>query len=273
MRSARYRVIGLLVLLVLLGGCGSGSPAATDAGATDATTGDAAVDTAAHDATAHDASGDAAAGDGAVTFPLAGFGAISGACGVITTADLTAATPRLVQDTLDFGTTAYSAAHLGELSAGGQHMIADDNLGGSSLISEVFAYEVLYRCELATLLKTEKEIGYADGGTKKTDFLVAIDGLKLGVSVVRAYVYPGTTPIDVAQATTELTGKLADIALSTAYAAPEDAWVKQILAVIAYNAGDAAAVATAWSGLAPSVQGDTIVVVTQTDGADAPLYQ
>jgi hypothetical protein len=238
-----------------------------DSGPVDAAPADAQADQGAVDTGAPDG-----ASDGAATLPLPGFGVISGECGVITTADLTSASPRLVRDVLDFGTTAYSAAHLGELSAGGQHLVADDNLGGSSLISEVFAYEVLYRCELATLLKTETEIGYADGGTKKTDFLVEIDGLKVGVSVVRAYVYPGTTPIDVATATTKLTGKLEDIVLSTQYAAAADAWVKQILAVIAYNQGDADAVATAWAALDPGVKGDTIVVVTQTDGADAPLY-
>jgi hypothetical protein len=267
-RSIDGRGFGVLVLFALLGACGPGSPAATDAGATDAVAAD---DRGAADAA--DAATIDGAADGGATVPLAGFGAIGGECGVVTTSDLTSTAPRLVQGVLDFGATAYSAAHLGELSAGGQHMIADDNLGGSSLISEVFAYEVLYRCELATLLKTEKEIGYADGGTKKTDFLVAIDGLKIGVSVVRAYVYPGTTPIDVTQATGELTSKLSDIKLSTQYADPADAWVKQILAVIAYGPGDAASIATAWSGLDPSVQGDTLVVVTRTDGADTPLYQ
>ena len=259
---------GLAALVIVLGwGCGSGTPEAADSGPVDA-----AADAAVPDAGAADAGATDGSGDANVTVPLAGFGTINGACGVITTADLTAATPGLVQDVLDFGATAYSAAHLGELSPGGQHLVADDNLGGSSLISEVFAYEVLYRCELATLLKTEKEIGYLDGGTKKTDFLAEIDGLKIGVSVVRAYIYPGTTPMDVAQATTMLTGKLSDITKSTGFVSPDDAWEKQILAVMAYNAGDAAAVATAWSALDPGVQGDTVVVVTQTDGADTPLY-
>jgi len=263
----RGRLWGALALVSLLWACGSSTSQPADSGPADSTAPDAVLEDGSADAAAPDGSG-----DGAPSVPLPGFGAISGECGVISTADLTSADPRLVQGALDFGSTAYSAAHLGELSAGGQHLVADDNLGGSSLLSEVFAYEVLYRCELATLLKTETEIGYADGGTKKTDFLVEIDGLKIGVSVVRAYVYPGTTPLDVAQATTKLTGKLEDIVLSTRYAAPEDHWVKQILAVIAYNAGDAASVATAWSALDPAVKGDTIVVVTQTDGADAPLY-
>jgi hypothetical protein len=258
---------GALSLVTLLWACGSGGTQPADGGPADSTPPDAVVEGGGADAGATDGSS-----DGAAAVPLPGFGAISGECGVITTADLTAADPRLVQGALDFGATAYSAAHLGELSAGGQHLVADDNLGGSSLVSEVFAYEVLYRCELATLLKTETEIAYADAGGKKTDFLVSIDGLRIGVSVVRAYVYPGTTAIDVPQATTRLTEKLSDIALSTANVQPVDAWQKQILVVIAYNQGDAESVATAWAGLAPGVKGDTIVVVTQTDGADAPLY-
>ena len=268
----RGRLWGALAILSLLWACGSGTEAA-DAGLADtAAAADAALEGGAPDSGAPDSGAPDGPGGDAAAVPLAGFGTIGGECGVITTTDLTATAPRLVQSTLDFGTTAYSTAHLGELSAGGQQMIANGNLGGSSLFSEVFAYEVLYRCELATLLKTEGEIDYSDTGGTKTDFLVSMDGLKIGVSVVRAYVYPGTTPMDVTQATTELTHKLSDIALSSANVLPDDAWEKQILAVIAYGPGDAVSAATAWSGLDASVKGDTIVVVVETDGADLPLY-
>jgi len=268
----RGRLWGIVALGSLIWGCGSGA-AAGDAGqAWDATAADVALEGGAPDSTATDTGATDAWGDATSTVPLAGFGTIGGQCGVITAGDLTATAPLLFQSTLDFGTTAYSSAYLAELSTGGQYMIAVGNLGGSSLLSEVFAYELLYRCELATLLKTEGEIDYSNTGGKKTDFLVSIDGLKIGVSVVRAYVYPGTTSMTVPQATTEITGKLSDIVLSSANVMPDDAWVKQILAVIAYGPGDAAAVATAWAALDSSVKGNTIVVVVETDGDDAPLY-
>ena len=67
-----------------------------------------------------------------------------------------------MQNTIDFGDNPYDTSDYALLTAGGQEIIDDGNAGGSSLYSEVFAYEVLSRCEGAMLLKTETEVIYDD---------------------------------------------------------------------------------------------------------------
>jgi SAM-dependent methyltransferase len=144
-----------------------------------------------------DAAPDAATTIDASPFPLAGFGSITGACDELDV-ELTSAQPSVFVDHLDFAAE-YMDADLSQLTTGGQKIIADGNAGGSSLMSEVFAYEVLARCELAALLKTELEIDYDDVGTI-TDLLVEIDGYKIGVSVTRAVAFPFEDPYTAAQA-------------------------------------------------------------------------
>ena len=202
--------------------------------------------------------------------PLPGFGTISGACGVIDD-ELGDDTPALFIDHIDFGDDPYDDGDLARLTDGGREIIADGNAGGSSIMSEVFAYEVLARCELATLLKTETEIVYDTPG-KITDFLVAIDGQKIGVSVTRAVAFPFDSAYTVEQAEALLTKKLGDIQVSTADVSAGDRWVKQILHVIAYSEAHATSIESAWSALDPGVRGDTIVFVTVSDGDDAFIY-
>jgi hypothetical protein len=186
---------------------------------------------------------------GASMLPLDGFGELSGECDVIDTEiDLT------------------------KLSEGGQTIIANGNAGGSSLYSEVFAYEVLYRCEEAVLLKTETDIIYQPGMGSITDLLVEIDGEKIGVSVVRAFAFPFEDPYPIEEARRILNKKLTDIQESSARVAEEDRWVKQILSVIAYTEQHAMQIRTAYDELEVSVKTDTILVVTVTDGEDGPLY-
>ena len=74
------------------------------------------------------------------------------------------------------------------------------------------------------------------------------------------------------QAARPYADKLADVLESSANVAPADAWQKQILSVIAWAPGHADAIAAAWADVDAAVRADTIVVVTVTDGDDAPLY-
>lgn len=201
-----------------------------------------------------------------VDLPLAGWGTLSGDCDVLDT-ELTDGAPSLFQAAIDLPGQPTEA----DLTDGGAQMYADGNLGGSSLWSEVFAYEVLARCEQATMLKSEAEIAYDTDG-KKTDLLVEVDGLKIGVSVVRAFQYPAGSEYTVETATDVIGGKLSDILESSANVSAADAWEKQVLAVLAWDADAAASVATAWSGLDASVKADTIVWVTTTDGDDEWVY-
>jgi hypothetical protein len=206
------------------------------------------------------------AGGGA---PLDGYGVISGVCGDIDLEDIASAAPQLLEATLDFTNRAVFDPML--LTAEGQAMVAQGNLGGSSLYSEVFAFEMLERCDGAKLLKTEAEILYATN-SKKTDILVEIDGQKVGVSVVRAMSYPEGAAYPVSQALTVLEGKLADILKSSASVAPEDAWKKQILSVLAQTPAHAMAIEEAYTMIDPATKADTIVAITVTEGTDQFIY-
>ncbi len=200
--------------------------------------------------------------------PLDGLGAISGDCGVLDD-ELTSADPARFLNAIDFGEIGFD---YDQLSPGGQEVYDDGNLGGSSIESEVVSYEVLYRCELAELLKTEAEIEYIDDGGKKTDLLVAIGGVTIGVSVTRAYAYPPDEPYTIDQAVELLEGKLSDVIASSENVASADRWQKQILHVIAYTPEHTESVKEAWDELDSEVQADTILLVTTTDGDDEFVY-
>jgi hypothetical protein len=217
-----------------------------------------------------DAVGVDVATDGAVV-PLAGFGDLSGMCGVLAIADLTGPTPELFRDTLTFARRYNDPADRPLLTPGGQHLAATPNAGGSSGFSEIFAYEELARCELAELLKTETEIVYAQPG-KITDLEAMIGGHKIGVSVTRAQTYPLGEPYPLDTATQLISRKLTDIQTSTANVSAADRWDKQILAVLAWDDQAADTVAQAWGALDATVKADTLVVVTSTAGDDTFIY-
>jgi hypothetical protein len=190
---------------------------------------------------------------------------------VLAVADLTGPTPELFRDTLTFARRYNDPGDRPLLTPGGQHLAATPNAGGSSGLSEIFAYEELARCELAQLLKTETEIIYSTPG-KITDLEVMMDGHKIGVSVTRAETYPLGQPYTVETATTLIARKLTEIQESTANVSAGDRWDKQILAVLAWDDQAADSVAQAWGMLDPSVQADTLVVVTTTGGDDTFIY-
>lgn len=206
---------------------------------------------------------------GGAGVPLDGFGTIEGDCGVLSPVELSSASPYHFENSIDFGAAAFD---YGALSPGGQEVYDDGNLGGSSLYSEVFSYEVLYRCELAALLKTEGEIAYQDSTGTKTDLLVSVDDLATGVSVTRAFKYPPSEPYTVSDAQALLEDKLADILASSANVEPADGWTKQILHVLAYADEHADSIEQAYLQVAPALRADTILLVTVTHGDDAFVY-
>lgn len=280
-----------LFLALSLGACGDDGGAGGPAGGTGAATGGSGASSGAGgEATGGQAGGGGGAGGAGATgggggisggggeptggaggagVPLDGFGDIAGRCGLIDPADLTSSAPGWVENSLDFQMMPFDYA---ALSTGGQKVHDDGNLGGSSLYSEIFAYEMLYRCELAALLMTEGEIEYLDEMGKKTDLLVEVDGLTIGVSVTRAVGFPPDAPYTVGQATSLLEGKLDDIVLSTANAHPNNAWEKQILHVLAYAEEHRVALETAYASLPTETKADTIVIVTVTHGDDDFVY-
>jgi len=208
-------------------------------------------------------------GGGAGGVPQGGFGIIDGLCGVLDAPELTGSASEVFENSLDFEMMPFD---YDALSVGGQKVFDDGNLGGNSLHSEIFAYEMLYRCELATLLKTEGEVEYQDAMGKKTDLIVSIDAFTIGVSVTRAVSFPPDDPYPVSQAQALLEDKLADVQLSSANVKPVDAWSKQILLIMAYGDEHAMSLQAAYSQIDASTKADTLVLVTVTHGEDDFIY-
>jgi hypothetical protein len=204
--------------------------------------------------------------------PGPAFGEIDGACGFLDAAVLAQSEPGLFLNRIDFGDDPYDEADFCRLSEGGREVITDENAGGSSLLSEAFSFEVLARCEAATLLKTENEVVYTNPMGKLTDLLVSIDGQKVGVSVTRAVGFPRDDPYTVERARDLLEGKLEGVLASSENVSDEDRWVKQILHVVAYGEGHAESMETAWGQIDDAIRADTVVIVTLSDGEDEWLY-
>jgi hypothetical protein len=201
-----------------------------------------------------------------------GFGAISGECGVLDDTEWTATTPFWFAGIFDFGTDRYDdPADRPRLTAGGLRLVMTANAGGSSGLSEVFAYEWLARCEGATLLKTETEIVY-DTTSKIADLLVEIDGRKVGVSVTRLVHFPFGQPYTLTEADTLLRRKLDDIQLATASVSAADRWSRQMVSVLAYDQQHADVAMQAWNALPTATRDDTILVVSVTNGDDMFIY-
>lgn len=248
------------------GSVDSAVDAAVDGAPSDATA-DAAVDASDPDASA-DATADAAVDGGGA---LDGFGILAGPCGVVL-GELDEATPSFFLTHLDFMLDGYDdPAERSMLSAGAQEILFEGTAGGSSAISEAFAFDVLARCEGAALIKTETEIVYDPVDSKKTDILVSIDGQQVGVSVTRAVGFPPEDPYTEADAAF-IESKLADILVSTMNVIAADGWDKQILLIMAYGGMHAASVRAVWDGLDASVRANTIVYVVVTDGDDDVIY-
>ncbi len=244
-----------VLLTTTLAACGSGGGAGPDAGGPDAA----------------DAAADAASDGDPGAVPLAGFGGITGMCGVLGAAELDGTTPLWFGGELTFAERYDDPAERDQLTPGGLAIVSVPNAGGSSVYSEVFAYEWLARCELAELIKTETGVVYDVEG-KKIDILVGIDGRKVGVSVTRAVTFPFGDPYTLTAATTLFERKLDDIQLATAQVSAADRWTKQMLVTLAFDAQHAAVAMEAWAALDATTRDDTLLVTVVTSGDDLFIY-
>jgi hypothetical protein len=248
------------LLVTMLAACASDSPGLLDA----ATQNDAATD-----ATTVDSLAPAADAQPETNLPPLPLGTISGACGVLDDVIWSGDSPLLVRNSLDLGSAEFDAK---KLSTGGQEVIDDGNRGGNSLYSEAVAYEALYYCEGAKLLKTETEIDYVEASGKKSDLLLEIDQRKIGVSVTRAYHYPPGEPYLESEAMALLQKKLAALPSSRANATAEDRWERSILHILAFDSQHADLIESAWSQIDATTKAKSIVVLTVTEGNDDFIY-
>jgi len=268
------RASGSLALL-LLASCGA-APHIDDASVADATVlaPDAPSTADLPDALALDSS----ASSDAASIPDAGFDpllAITGSCGVLDD-ELTDAQPHWVANTSTFP-DGWTLAEAARLSTGAQSILAEGTAGGSSGYSEAFAFEVLHRCEGASLVASETLIRYTvpmPGSI--TDILVEIDGMRIGVSVTRAVTVTGMCTradgYDLAVATDLLTRKLAGINESSMLVVPELAWTKQILFVYADTEAHASVLMSAWAALDETLRADTVLYVSVSEAMDGFVY-
>lgn len=221
------------------------------------------------DAFAADAAEDAASlADASM---ISGFGVIAGPCGRVA-AEIDDPSPSYFATRLDFMTDGFDdPAERTLLTSGAQEILADGTAGGSSGVSEAFAFEVLARCENAEFVKSETEIIYDPVTSKKTDILVSIGGQRVGVSVTRAVGFPRTDPYTEANAAF-IERKLTDILESSANVVAADHWEKQILLVMAYSDMHASAIQSVWESLSAETRADTILYIVVTDGDDEAIY-
>ena len=202
-----------------------------------------------------------------IEVPLEGFGVIDGECGMLLEGPINS-TAFIVHNSIDFGNLTLNDE---DLSTGSQEILSDGNLNNGSIYSEIFAFEMLYRCETATVLQTETEVEYTDPNGKKTDLIIAIEEQHFGVSITRAFNYPPEEPYTQEAAVTLLEDKLSDIELSSANVS-NPTWDRQILSIIAYSPEHVSQITSAWENLDANIKGDTIIYVTATNGNDEFLY-
>lgn len=201
--------------------------------------------------------------------------ATTGTCGVLDT-ELTDAEPHWIQNSATFP-DGWNISRVMELSSGAQQILSEGTAGGSSGYSEAFAFEMLERCEGASLVASETMIRYSVGMPGSiTDILVQIDGMKVGVSVSRAVTVTGMCTrgdtYALSEATRILENKLNGIRESSMLVHPDYRWVKQILFIYADTEAHATVLRAAWDALDPEVRADTVMYVSVSEELDAFLY-
>jgi hypothetical protein len=199
---------------------------------------------------------------------------LSGPCAQLD-AELLSDTPSFIEGVaIDFGTDGFDdPADRGLLTAGAQQIITDGNAGGSSVNSEAITFDILARCEGASLIETERHIEYTVSPTKITDFTVDLDGVVIAVNPVRTFVFPAGSPLTVEEATRRLEGKLDDVLISSANVSAPFAWRKQLIAIVAAEPEHVAIMRQVWESLDAVTRHDTIVYAFVTNGADETMYR
>ena len=150
-------------------------------------------------------------------------------------------------------------------------MLALPNAGGSSLLSEALALELLARAFGASLEKTELELLYSHG-SKMTDFAINLfGGYQLGVSVTRAYKWSRTTAhrpgeLNVHEARQLLVKKLRGINASSKNV-QNFRWTKQLLCVWAFSHRDATLLEEMYAEMPAELRANTVMLITRCDGA------
>ncbi len=164
-------------------------------------------------------------------------------------------------------------------------MLMEGNAGGSSLISEVLAFEMLARAFGAHLEKTEKELAYRPG-SKITDFAIQAFGenVPLGVSVTRAYSWGGPPteeeerpwdrrcrgrPVALTPcAARRLLEKKLFAVNSSSRNVRNYRWRKQILFVWAFSYADACLLEEEYLRISTKLRANTVLLISRVSGVE-----
>ncbi len=197
------------------------------------------------------------------TRPASRFGAVSGACGTLSEAVIAPGAAFLTNE------YAFDGPFDPALLAGRRKARFEaDNAGGSSKCSEIMSMQLLVDCAEATIAALEVEVQYDMEGAI-TDYVADFDGVRIGVSVTRAYLGPAHRDYSVDQATTLLTKKLGGVNESTANVSAADAWTRQVLHVWTLQPSWVPLLEEAWTSLDDALKADTVVLVTVESNSDA----
>lgn len=121
------------------------------------------------------------------------------------------------------------------LSNDSKYMLNLPNAGGTSIISEVFSFEILHRYYGAKLSATETQIQYCNSGSKKTDYSVIINNNVYAVSVTRCFSYNDGVYITDKYAYDILDKKITAILFSNDNVIKLYSWKKQLLHIFTDN--------------------------------------
>ena len=117
------------------------------------------------------------------------------------------------------------------------------------------------------MLKGETEMNYDVEG-KIADYLADMGGVRVGVSVTRAYKGPTIDVYTLDDATDLLQKKLSGIAEARANVSQADTWERSLVHVWTLHPEWALIVEEAWEGLAPEIKGERLVMVTVESGSE-----
>nr|WP_321412752.1 putative metal-binding motif-containing protein [uncultured Carboxylicivirga sp.] len=143
--------------------------------------------------------------------------------------------------------------------------------GGTNIVSEALAMDVLTRYSGAILTATENEVVYNTVGSI-FDFLVQIDNIPLGVSVTRAVKFPYDDPYTVNDAEALLNNKLVSIIESLNNIDSQYGISKGVLVIMAYSQSHSDLLQITFSNMEASILGNTIVLIVTTNGDDSAIY-
>lgn len=204
--------------------------------------------------------------DEVLALPQGGFGLTSPPLGL--GGALTDAAPHLLTSSIDYLDNPYDASDFDALSPGARTLLSAPF---SQPLHQALSLDALGRLAGATLVKAAAEIAYDTAGPP-ADFLVSIDGVRIGVEVTRAFAFPPGSPYSLALADALLVNELGQIVQSSANVSAADRWQKQILHVLSLDTQTTETLSEAYAAIDPVLKADTIVIITQTEGSDQFLY-